>query len=75
MEPYSEAIVTAEDGSQRVIPKGNPISSPGRLYDLCIVLHISLMLLNIKEMLISLPVLLTISLIFMSLMLSLLSMI
>ena len=30
-EQYSEAIVTAEDGSQRVVPKGNPMSSPGRL--------------------------------------------
>lgn len=28
MEQYSEAIVTAEDGSQRVVPKGNPMSSP-----------------------------------------------
>ncbi|XP_066021558.1 uncharacterized protein [Pocillopora verrucosa] len=27
-EQYSEAIVTAEDGSQRVVPKGNPMSSP-----------------------------------------------
>lgn len=26
---HSEAIVTAEDGSQRVVPKGNPMSSPG----------------------------------------------
>ena len=30
-EQYSEAIITAEDGSQRVIPKGNPMSSPGKL--------------------------------------------
>ncbi|CAH3117733.1 unnamed protein product, partial [Porites lobata] len=27
-EQYSEAIITAEDGSQQVIPKGNPMSSP-----------------------------------------------
>lgn len=30
-EPYSEAIVSAADGLQRVIPKGNPMTSPGRL--------------------------------------------
>ena len=30
-EQYSEAIITAEDGSQRVIPKGNPMSLPGKL--------------------------------------------
>ena len=30
-EPYSEAIVVAEDGSQKVVPKGNPMSSSGRL--------------------------------------------
>ena len=30
-EPYSEAIVTAEDGTRRVIPKGNLMSSPGKL--------------------------------------------
>ena len=30
-EQYGEAIITAEDGSQRVIPKGNPMSSPGKL--------------------------------------------
>ncbi|RMX51826.1 hypothetical protein pdam_00019876 [Pocillopora damicornis] len=31
MEQYSKAIVTAEDGSQRVMPKGNSMSSPGQL--------------------------------------------
>ena len=30
-EQYSKAIITAEDGSQRVLPKGNPMSSPGKL--------------------------------------------
>ena len=29
-EQYSEAIITT-DGSPRVIPKGNPMSSPGKL--------------------------------------------
>ena len=28
---YGEAIITAEDGSQRVIPKGNLMSSHGKL--------------------------------------------
>ena len=28
---YGEAIITAEDGSQRVIPKGNLMSSNGKL--------------------------------------------
>ena len=30
-EQYSKAIITSEDGSQWVIPNGNPMSSPGKL--------------------------------------------
>ena len=30
-EQYGEATITAEDGSQWVIPKGNPMSSPAKL--------------------------------------------
>ena len=30
-EQYGKATITAEDGSLRVIPKGNPMSSPVKL--------------------------------------------
>jgi len=36
--PYSQSIILLPDGSQKVIAKGNPMNSPGKLLEVSAIL-------------------------------------